>query len=61
MRNKFSEKYLELETSGAPIEEVLEFLESYQDPSGEGRDRTSAAILGGDMEWVRSTWERSPA
>ena len=51
LRNKFSEKYLELETSGAPIEEVLEFLESYQDPSGEGRDRTSAAILGGDMEW----------
>ena len=51
LRNKFSEKYLELETSGVPVEEVLEFLESYQDPSGMERDRTSAAILGGDMEW----------
>ncbi|MCZ6789526.1 MAG: nitronate monooxygenase, partial [Chloroflexi bacterium] len=37
LRNKFSEKYLEMETSGVPVEEVLEFLESYQDPSGEGR------------------------
>ena len=51
LRNKFTEKYLELESSGVPVEEVLEFLESYQDPSGDGRDRTSAAILGGDMEW----------
>ena len=58
LRNKFSEKYLEMETSGVPVEEVLEFLESYQDPSGMGRDRTSGAILGGIWSGVRSTWER---
>ena len=51
LRNRFTGKYYEMETGGTPVEELVAFVEDYEDLSGKGLDRTAGAILGGDVEW----------
>ena len=50
-RNKFTEKYQEMDRNGATKEELEAFIDKYQDPANRGLDRKAGGYLEGDLEW----------
>lgn len=51
LRNKFTDKYLDMETKGATAEELQEFIDTYNDKDEEGRERKAGGYFGVDLEW----------
>ena len=51
LKNRFTEKYLEMEKNGAPAEELQAMIENYRDPASRGLDRKAGAYFEADMEW----------
>ncbi|MBI2166251.1 MAG: nitronate monooxygenase [Chloroflexi bacterium] len=52
LKNRFTQKYLEMELSGASGLELVQFVEeSYQDPTGRGLQRRESAYFNADLEW----------
>lgn len=51
LKNKFTQKYLEMELGGATPEQLRALMADYKDPSGKSLSRTPGATLGGDLDW----------
>ncbi|MBI2165163.1 MAG: nitronate monooxygenase [Chloroflexi bacterium] len=51
LKNRFTQKYIEMEMSGASPQELQAFIRSYQDPSGKVFERREGAYFMADMEW----------
>lgn len=51
LKNRFTDKYLELEEGGSSTEELQAFIEDYIDPKDRGLERKGGAYLEGDLEW----------
>ena len=50
-RNMFTKKYSDMESGETSLQDLVNFVEDYTDPSGKALDRTAGAILGGDVDW----------
>ena len=50
LKNKFTDKYLEMEGSGATAQELQAFMSRYVDPAERGLDRRAGAYFEGDIE-----------
>ena len=51
IRNKFTEKYFEMERTGATAEELQAFIEDYTDPADRGLERKAGGYFEADLEW----------
>lgn len=51
LRNKFTEKYLEMEANGATVEELNNYIFGYQDQRKRGLDRKAGGYFDVDLEW----------
>ncbi|MBI2165526.1 MAG: nitronate monooxygenase [Chloroflexi bacterium] len=52
LKNRFTQKYLDMELAGAGGRELMEFVEeTYQDPTGRGLGRRASAYFNADLEW----------
>ena len=50
-RNKFTQKYQEMDKNGATKEELEAFIDEYQDPAKRGLDRKAGGYFEADLEW----------
>ncbi len=50
-RNKFTEKYQEMDRNGATKEELEAFINEYRDPAKRGLDRKAGGYFEADLEW----------
>jgi NAD(P)H-dependent flavin oxidoreductase YrpB (nitropropane dioxygenase family) len=51
MKNKFTEKYLDMEAQGATAEELQTFIDGYKDQADRGLDRKAGGYFDVDLEW----------
>ena len=51
LKNKFTEKYLEMEANGATAEELHTFIDGYKDRDNKGLDRKAGGYFDIDLEW----------
>ena len=51
LKNKFTEKYLEMEADGATAEELQTFIDGYKDRDNRGLDRKAGGYFDVDLEW----------
>ena len=51
IRNKFTEKYFEMERTAATAEELQAFIEDYKDPADRGLERKGGGYFEADLEW----------
>ncbi|MBI2166250.1 MAG: nitronate monooxygenase [Chloroflexi bacterium] len=51
LKNRFTQKYLEMELSGATAQKLQAFVEEYRDAWGKGLERRAAAYFVPDLEW----------
>jgi len=52
LKNKFTQKYLEMELGGGSGSELMHFVEeTYEDPTGRGLNRRASSYFNADLEW----------
>ena len=51
LKNRFTEKYLEMEANGATAEELQPFIDGYKDQANRGLDRKAGGYFDVDLEW----------
>jgi len=51
LKNRFTEKYLEMLAKGAAADELEGFLEDYRDTAGKGLERKAGGYFEADLEW----------
>jgi NAD(P)H-dependent flavin oxidoreductase YrpB (nitropropane dioxygenase family) len=51
LKNSFTERYLEMEASGATAEELQTFIDGYTDPANRGLDRKAGGYFEVDLQW----------